>query len=158
MESPRGVSRRRFLGTLGLTAGTVAVAGAGGATCAAVLAPSAHNTQPWLFRVAPSRIDLFADPARNIGTMDPLRRELQISLGCALENVVLAAPRHCKVPTVSLMPTPPDQTHVANRPRPGTGLDIAAGRRHPPPAHQPMTAIRASPAGDGSHRWFSPGS
>lgn len=147
MESPRGVSRRRFLGTLGLTAGTVAVAGASGATWraveqgvfsagtgpayaawdewnppggdvldlvrAAVLAPSAHNTQPWLFRVAPSRIDLVADPARNIGTMDPLRRELQISLGCALENVVLAAPRHGKAPTVSLMPAPADQTHVA---------------------------------------------
>lgn len=106
MEPTRSVSRRRLFRALGLTAGTVAVAGAGGATWravgqgvfssgtgpayaawdewnppggdvldlvrAAVLAASAHNTQPWLFRVAPSRIDLFADPTRTIGMMDPL--------------------------------------------------------------------------------------
>ena len=36
MESPRAVSRRRFLGTVGLTVGVVAVAGAGGTTWQAV--------------------------------------------------------------------------------------------------------------------------
>jgi hypothetical protein len=80
---------------------------------AAVLAASAHNTQPWLFRVTPARIDLFAVPSRNIGTVDPLRREMQISLGCALENLVLAGPPHGKAPTVTLMPDPADKTHVA---------------------------------------------
>src|SRR5476651_319598 len=41
----------------------------------AVLAANAHNTQPWHFKVATDRIDLFADTSRSIGTMDPLDRE-----------------------------------------------------------------------------------
>ncbi|MGH8880452.1 MAG: Acg family FMN-binding oxidoreductase, partial [Stackebrandtia sp.] len=80
---------------------------------AAVLAASAHNSQPWLFRVTPTRIDLFADPGRNIGTIDPLRREQHMSLGCALENLVIAAGPNGKAPTVALMPNPADQTHMA---------------------------------------------
>jgi len=80
---------------------------------AAVLAASAHNTQPWLFAVTPARIDLFTVLSRNIGTVDPLRREIQISLGCALENLVLAGPPHGLAPTVTLMPDRADKTHVA---------------------------------------------
>lgn len=80
---------------------------------AAVLAASAHNTQPWLFAVTPARIDLFAVPSRNIGTVDPLRREMQISLGCTLENLVLAGPPHGLAPAVTVLPDPADRTHVA---------------------------------------------
>ena len=58
---------------------------------AAVLAANAHNTQPWRFRLSPGRIDLFTVPDRTTGTMDQLRREMYISLGCALENPTLAA-------------------------------------------------------------------
>ncbi|WP_232667719.1 hypothetical protein [Pseudonocardia sp. TRM90224] len=124
------IGRRRFLTALGAltVAGTGAVtwravdqgvfaAGTGGAFTAwdewnppgddvmhlvraAVLAPSAHNTQPWLFRLAPDRIDVVPDAARNIGTLDPLRRELHISLGCALENLVLAAEHRGRAPRV----------------------------------------------------------
>src|SRR2546430_1686952 len=48
---------------------------------AAVLAASAHNTQPWRFRLATGRIDLYAVPDRTTGTMDQLRRgELNPSL------------------------------------------------------------------------------
>ena len=65
--------------------------GAIGLVRAAVLAASPHNTQPWLFRVAGPRIELFADPARNIGAIDPFLREMHMGLGCALENLVLAA-------------------------------------------------------------------
>jgi hypothetical protein len=80
---------------------------------AAVLAANAHNTQPWHFRVAMDRIDLFADTSRNIGTMDPLGREMDISLGCAIENLVLAGPPNGKAPTVSFLPDPADRTHIA---------------------------------------------
>jgi len=41
---------------------------------AAVLAASPHNTQPWLFRVSETQVDLFADLTRNIGTIDPFLR------------------------------------------------------------------------------------
>ena len=87
---------------------------------AAVLAASAHNSQPWLFRLAPNRIDLYAATARNIGTMDPLRREMYISLGCALENVVLAANAHGLAPAVQLMPDSGDPTFAAR-------VDLAPG-------------------------------
>jgi hypothetical protein len=80
---------------------------------ASVLAANAHNTQPWHFRVAPDRIDLFADTSRGIGTMDPLRREMQISLGCAIENLALAGPPNGMTPTVRLLPDPSDPAHIA---------------------------------------------
>ncbi len=55
----------------------------------AVLAANAHDTQPWMFRVDAGRIDVYADRARNLGAMDPFRREMHLSLGCAVENAVL---------------------------------------------------------------------
>jgi hypothetical protein len=58
---------------------------------AAILAANAHNTQPWKFCVHPDRIELYADESRNLGAMDPFRREMRISLGCALENLCLRA-------------------------------------------------------------------
>ncbi len=57
----------------------------------AILAANAHNTQPWIFCVRPDRIDLYADEGRNLGAMDPFRREMRVSLGCALENLCLRA-------------------------------------------------------------------
>ena len=80
---------------------------------AAVLAANAHNTQPWLFVVTGERIELFADMTRTIGAMDPLLRELHISLGCALENLVLAGPPSGLSASVALLPDPADATHVA---------------------------------------------
>jgi hypothetical protein len=55
----------------------------------AVLAANAHDTQPWKFRIEPGRIDVYPDMARNLGAMDPFRREMHLSLGCAIENAVL---------------------------------------------------------------------
>ncbi len=57
----------------------------------AILAPSSHNTQPWLFRISDSGIDLLADRARALPVNDPLDRELTISCGCALLNLRIAA-------------------------------------------------------------------
>ena len=71
---------------------------------AAVLASSAHNTQPWLFRVSASDIALLSDSARTLGAMDPFHRELYISLGCALENVCIAAKANGLAPSVQLAP------------------------------------------------------
>jgi hypothetical protein len=81
---------------------------------AAILAANAHDSQPWVFRVALDRIDLFAAMERSIGAMDPLGREMYLSLGCALENLVLAAKAHGYRSDVRLMPTPGDPTHVAS--------------------------------------------
>jgi hypothetical protein len=58
---------------------------------AAVLAANPHNTQPWLFRVSGSTIEIYADLSRHLGAMDPFVRELHLGLGCAIENAMLAA-------------------------------------------------------------------
>jgi hypothetical protein len=58
---------------------------------AAVLAANAHDTQPWRFQIDSDRIDVYADADRHLGAMDPFRREMHLSLGCALENAVLIA-------------------------------------------------------------------
>lgn len=57
----------------------------------AVLAPSSHNTQPWQFAVDGDRIHVFADPARWLRIADPDRREFFVSVGCAIENILVAA-------------------------------------------------------------------
>ncbi len=67
---------------------------------AAIVAANAHNTQPWFFRVEPARIEVLSDASRNIGTVDPFLREMHIGIGCALENLTLAAAAHgyaCKL-------------------------------------------------------------
>jgi hypothetical protein len=80
---------------------------------AAILAANPHNTQPWIFHVSDSQIDLFANSARNLGTVDPYRREMRIGLGCALENLMLAACALGWNPELTLAPDPADEAHVA---------------------------------------------
>ena len=57
----------------------------------AILAPSTRNSQPWAFSVQDNRAHLLADFRRSQSVADPDRRELYISLGCALENLLVAA-------------------------------------------------------------------
>lgn len=92
----------------------------------AILASNPHNSQPWLFRVTPTRIDLFADLKRNLGTIDPLRRELHIGVGCGLENLMLAAPAKGYVAQLTLRPDPSDPSLVARvELKPGATKDSA---------------------------------
>ena len=80
---------------------------------AAILAANPHNSQPWRFHVQPARIELFADRTRNIGSIDPLLREMHIGLGCALENLLLAASAQGFEYRLTLFPEPADVTLVA---------------------------------------------
>ena len=79
----------------------------------AVLAANPHNTQPWLFRVREGQLELFADPERNLGAIDPFLREMYTGLGCALENAMLTAEALGYSPQLELMPDPKNSAHVA---------------------------------------------
>lgn len=57
----------------------------------AALAPSGHNTQPWKFSVHGNHIRIHPDFSRSLPVVDPDNHALFISLGCALENLIIAA-------------------------------------------------------------------
>jgi nitroreductase len=73
---------------------------------AAVLAASPHNSQPWRFLVGENEILLHADFTRSLGAMDPFQREMFIGLGCALENIAIAAPGAGFAADIALLPDP----------------------------------------------------
>jgi len=56
----------------------------------AVLAPSTHNSQPWLFRVTDESVFLFADRSRGLPAIDPEDRCMLMSCGAALQNLTYA--------------------------------------------------------------------
>jgi hypothetical protein len=53
----------------------------------AILAPSSHNSQPWLFHVAGDDVEIYADRSRGLHVVDPSDRELIISCGAALHHL-----------------------------------------------------------------------
>ncbi len=57
----------------------------------ATLAPSSHNTQCWKFRLDDGAITILPDLARRCPAVDPDDHHLFVSLGCAAENLVVAA-------------------------------------------------------------------
>jgi hypothetical protein len=56
-----------------------------------VLAPSAHNTQPWHFTRNGDTLLLRADPSRGLEAGDPTGRQLHLSLGAATATIESAA-------------------------------------------------------------------
>lgn len=70
----------------------------------ALLAPSTHNAQPWLFRVVEGAIELRADRSRGLAVSDPFDRELSISCGAALFNLRIALQRFGFQVEVELVP------------------------------------------------------
>ncbi len=70
----------------------------------AVLAPSSHNTQPWKFNVSANEIEVFSDKTRWLTVADADQREFYISIGCALENLLIAAGHFGYVSEVQYFP------------------------------------------------------
>lgn len=57
----------------------------------AIKAPSGHNTQPWLFKINDHSIEIYPNLEKSLPVVDFDNRELFISLGCAVENLCIAA-------------------------------------------------------------------
>ena len=103
-----------------LTEGPLALVRAG------ILAANPHNSQPWLFRVTDTQITLYADIVRNLGTMDPYLREMHIGLGCALENMLLAAQAYGYTADLTLEPGTLAEHGTAAEPVPVATLELAS--------------------------------
>ncbi len=57
----------------------------------ATQAANGHNTQPWKFSIKDNTIEIHPDTSRRLPVVGPHDREMWISLGCALENMLVAA-------------------------------------------------------------------
>jgi nitroreductase len=132
----------------------------------AVLAPSPHNTQPWLFRLRDAEtLELRADHTRALPVVDPAGRALTIACGAALANLRCAAEALGEGLEVATLPDAEDPTLLARvgalgRRQPGVAqaklLRAMTVRRtsrfpfapEPPPAELRATAIAAAGARD----------
>ncbi|WP_270939180.1 Acg family FMN-binding oxidoreductase [Falsiroseomonas oryzae] len=107
----------------------------------AVLAPSGHNTQPWLFRLrADDTLDLCADRTRALPVVDPEDREMVIGCGAALANLRGAAEALGESLQVEVLPDPADRDLLARIVPLGPCTPSIAGAR----LLRAMTARRTS--------------
>lgn len=79
----------------------------------AALAPSNRNSQPWRFSVGRDQITLHADMSRWQQVSDSHQRELHLSLGCALENLLIALEHFGLGHVVTICPDAEDSSIVA---------------------------------------------
>ena len=70
----------------------------------AVRAPSTHNSQPWLFKVAENKIKVFFNPKYILLFADKETRDLHISIGCMLENFLIASGTESLTTSISYCP------------------------------------------------------
>lgn len=55
-----------------------------------ILAPSAHNTQPWYFEIEHDVLKIFLDNKKSLSVSDPTGRQSYLSIGCCITNIKLA--------------------------------------------------------------------
>ncbi len=77
------------------------------------LAANGHNTQPWKFRLDEARIKILPDLSRRTEVVDPDDHHLYVSLGCAAENLAIAAGAHGRPADVTVESGPEPQIDIA---------------------------------------------
>jgi len=90
-----------------------------------VLAPSAHNTQPWSFAVTDGQVDVYANWDRHLYVSDPTTRQIYVSLGCAIANGLVAAAHHKFTTELSYLPD------GAGKDKPAARLTFSEGEADP---------------------------
>ena len=109
------------------------------------LAPSSHNSQPWRFVVEKDAIDVFADMNRALHSADKSYRELYLSVGCALEAMLIAADYEGFGARVALFPIEHELTYVAR---------VTIARAGPKRDHAAGDLLHSLPHRHTSHRPF----
>ncbi|MFN0086920.1 MAG: Acg family FMN-binding oxidoreductase [Blastocatellia bacterium] len=81
----------------------------------AILAPSSHNAQPWCFEIGEDgRLRIYADYDGWLRVADADQRELHLSIGCAIENLVIAARRFGMAARIEYLPDPQNKALIAD--------------------------------------------
>lgn len=70
----------------------------------ALLAPSRHNTQPWIFEIEGDEVRVYADASRALPAADPDGRQLVMSCGAAILNLRLAAAHFGRETSLEVIP------------------------------------------------------
>ncbi|MFC7132322.1 MULTISPECIES: Acg family FMN-binding oxidoreductase [Salinibaculum] len=108
----------------------------------AILAPSSHNSQPWRFAVDGGTVAVRIADDRRLEVADPDGRELHLSVGCAVENLCVAAEHFGFAPDVDDDPDGGAAAVVSLHP------DAEADSPRPPELFDALTARYTS------HRLF----
>lgn len=83
----------------------------------AILAPNAHNMQPWRARLdGDDGVTIFCDLTRLLPETDPPNRQITVSFGCFLELLRLAALERGFIAETVLFPEGEPQPHLDARP------------------------------------------
>lgn len=77
------------------------------------IAPSSHNTQPWLFSISENTLFFLVDDTRHLAVADPTDRELYASIGCAIANVLVEAASRGYKTDLKLFPKSENKQFVA---------------------------------------------
>jgi nitroreductase len=97
----------------------------------ATLAANGHNTQPWRFRLAANAIRIEPDLSRRTPVVDPDDHHLFVSLGCAAENLALAAAAGGQAAEVHFETSGEGAVAIELRPGQGAqGSELAAAIPH----------------------------
>ncbi|MBW4708300.1 Tat pathway signal protein [Roseobacter sp. YSTF-M11] len=90
------------------------------------LAANGHNTQPWKYRLEEAQVSILPDPTRRTEVVDPDDHHLYVSLGCAAENLIIAAQAHGR----------PAEVMIADGPAPGIAVALGSGPSADDPLYQ----------------------
>lgn len=112
----------------------------------AVLAPSTHNSQPWLFHIRGDLLQILADRRRALPVVDPHDRELTLSIGALIGTLSVALRGLGLDATVSLLPADHDPDLMAT-------VVLAEG---PPPTAEETELFRAIPRRRTTRHPFDP--
>lgn len=94
----------------------------------AILAPSRHNTQPWMFEIEGSELRLYGDWRRALKVADPQGRELVMACGAALYNLEVAALHFGHATSIEIL--------AGKNRRDGLLARLALEERRPPTAQE----------------------
>jgi hypothetical protein len=102
------------------------------------LASNSHNTQPWKFRLSADMIDILPDLSRRTPIVDPDDHHLYVSLGCAAQNIVIAANASDRPSALTVAPDGLEGTaiHISLGKGPGIGRSTDADLCSAIPARQ----------------------